>query len=64
MVTRIMARVREGVCIFVQNKLDYIMKLNYQRPELSGETVLSDLAFLEAASGRIQDYEEIPDTWN
>lgn len=40
------------------------MKQHYQRPEISNETTLSDQAFLQAASGRIQDYEEIPDTWN
>lgn len=40
------------------------MKQHYQSPELYAEATLSDQAFLQAASGRIQDYEEIPDTWN
>jgi hypothetical protein len=40
------------------------MKHDYLRPEISEETEMAAVAFLEAASGSIQDYEEIQDTWN
>ncbi len=64
MVTPIITRVREGVTKFVVHNNRNEMKQTYQRPEVCEETNLPCLAFLEAASGRIQDYEEIPDTWN
>lgn len=40
------------------------MKLVYHSPEICEATELPLAAFLQAASGRIQDYEEIPDSWN
>ncbi len=40
------------------------MKLVYQSPEAFVEESFPEASFLQAASGRIQDYQEIPDTWN
>ncbi len=40
------------------------MKLFYTSPQVSEELQLPELAYLRAASGQIQDYVEIPDTWD
>ena len=40
------------------------MKRIYITPQVCEELQLPELAYLRAASGQIEDYEEIPDTWN
>lgn len=40
------------------------MKLNYFPPQVCLEQELPALAFLQAASATINDYEEINDEWN
>lgn len=51
-------------CVIKTNISIKRMKDYYQRPEACEEANLPDLDFMIAASGTIQDYEEIPDTWN
>jgi hypothetical protein len=40
------------------------MKAYYFKPEMDLGEELPALAFLQASKGQIQDYEEIPDTWD